>query len=175
VSFGASIVQLLSAAIGGFIGGSFVLVGVLFQFRRQSEAACRALLLEVRGNVKALAQMMPLLGSGWVVGKANPGWLNRSIWDRQLPYIVQLLDAQTAAALVEAYGTLDAIPEMRQANFAGAGVPYVHGGWITTHIDRACTKFQATEDALGRFAGSYSPWADVIPQRFRDGWVKSSR
>jgi len=42
--------QLFASAIGGAIAGYFVVVGVRLQFRRQSEAALRALMVEVTAN-----------------------------------------------------------------------------------------------------------------------------
>jgi len=100
-------------------------LGVRAQFRTQGEAACRALFLEVRANYDALAEMVKVVSSdsGWPTGKPNPGWLHRSIWDAQVPYVAQLLDERTLELVVRAaYATLDSVPEMRVASSKGLAV-----------------------------------------------------
>jgi hypothetical protein len=49
--------QLFASAIGGAIAGYFVVVGVKLQFRRQSEAALRSLMVEVTSNKEAALSM----------------------------------------------------------------------------------------------------------------------
>jgi hypothetical protein len=159
----AAVISLLSGALGG----SFVLIGVRFQSWRQSEAACRALLIEVRGNSKALSEMRVRIaqGQGWEPGKANPGWLGRSVWDSQLPFIVQLLSTETLEKVIGAYGTLEALPEARQTNVA-VGVPYQKGGWIDQHVLRMDKAFMHAEAALSGFVANLDPWSGVFPDPF---------
>jgi len=165
VSFGKAVVQLASAAIGGGIGGSFVVVGVNLQFRRQSEAACRALLLEVQSNYEALAEMIKVpSGDPWPNGKAHPGWLHRSVWDTQLSYVVPLLDRRTLELVVRAYATLDSIPDMKLANVAHPGVPYAHGGWINERISTAYEAFRPARDYLGDLVVNQSRWTRLLPK-----------
>ena len=156
--------QLITSAIGGAIGGSFVVIGVNMQFRRQSEAACRALLIEVRANYDALAEMIKRpSNSEWAAGQPNPGWLSRSVWDAQLQNIVQLLDSRILEFVARAYATLDPIPEMRMTNFAGYGIPYAHGGWIDQQILRAYEAFRPARDYLGDFVSNQDSWRRFLP------------
>src|SRR5258708_6709661 len=111
--------QLFASAIGGAVGGLFVLLGVNTQFRRQAEAALRALIVEVDSNTRIALQMtegsaernkagaFPQLGP-------DPGWLKRSVWDSQLPYVVQVLvqDKDTLTLVSDAYGSLDSVSRM---------------------------------------------------------------
>ncbi len=158
--------QLVTSAVGGAIGGSFVVIGVYLQFNRQSEAACRALLLEVRANYEALAEMTKLSMTGWVAGKANPGWLNHSIWDTQVAYVAKLLDPRTLKLVVQAYATLDAVPDMRMEVARGSGPPYSYGGWIIDHISRAHEAFRQARDYLGDFVANQDSW-----RRFLPAWI----
>jgi hypothetical protein len=83
------------------------------QSQRQSEAACRALLVEVRSNVSATTEMTRRQpGTDWPAGQPNPSWLSRSVFDVQLPYIVQRLDQSVLEYVVQAYGTIDAVSDM---------------------------------------------------------------
>jgi len=102
----------------------------------------------------------------WEMGKANPGWLHHSVWDSQLPSIVQVLDQQTVGSIVKAYATLDAIPEMRLKT--GSGVPYDFGGWIAAHIAKASEAFQEAEPNLRDFVARYNPWLALLPE-----WIQS--
>jgi hypothetical protein len=142
--------QLVAAVAGGAVGGYFVLLGVRAQFKSQSRAACRALLVEVRGNYEALAGMTERLATGgdWETGKPNPGWLSHSVWSSQLPFVAQELDARTAELVIKAYRMLDALPEMRLQN---AAVPYQHGGWISVHLMNAHEAFRQANDHLRDF------------------------
>lgn len=74
----------VGAIIGAVIGGLFVVWAVQLQFKRQSEAACRALKVEIEGNLEAISQMIgdrPALQ--YPDGHADPGWLKRGTWDSQ--------------------------------------------------------------------------------------------
>ena len=162
--------QLVASSVGGAIGGSFVVIGVNMQFRRLSEAACRAVLLEVQANYEALAEMIQVApGEAWRDGKANPGWLNRSVWDAQLHYVVQLLDPRTRQLVVRAYATLDSVPEMRISNYRGPGVPYSNGGWINDHFKRSCEAFRQARDYLGDFVADQDSWRRFLPM-----WIVKS-
>src|SRR5690242_8709161 len=91
--------QLIASTVGGAVGGSFVLWGVYAQSQRQGKAALRALRVEVDNNQSAAAQMIQALMMGakerFEPGKADPRWLKHSIWDSQMPYLVQLLNEET--------------------------------------------------------------------------------
>jgi hypothetical protein len=153
--------QLIASAVGGAVGGSFVIWGVKAQFRSQSRAACRALLVETKGNAKASKAMVGRPeNSPWKEGGPNPGWLKSSVWTSQLPYIVQsLVDQRTLETVVEAYGTLDVVPEMVIRNMVSPGPAYSHGGWIDRHIWKIMQTFNAAENALdGVVAGFKPPW-----------------
>jgi hypothetical protein len=50
--------QLIASGVGGAIGGSFVLLGVNAQFRSQSEAALRALMVEVGLNAAVAGRIV---------------------------------------------------------------------------------------------------------------------
>jgi hypothetical protein len=164
MTIGAALIQLLSAAIAGGLGGWFVLLGVNAQFRRQSEAACRALLQEVGANCDALIEMMKVpRGQGWPEGTANPGWLHHSVWDAQVHYVVQLLDPWTLALVVRAYAMLDSVPEMRILNFTGTGIPYDHSGWIHGHLYRAREAFAPARDYLENFVATQGSSSGVLP------------
>lgn len=144
--------QLIVAVTGGAVGGYFVLLGVRAQFKSQSMAACRALLVEVKGNYEALAGMTERLATGadWESGKPHPGWLSHSVWSNQLPFVAQELDARTAELVIKAYRMLDALPEMRLRNQT-ATIPYQHGGWISLHLMNAHEAFRQANDHLGDF------------------------
>lgn len=134
--------------IGSVVGGSFVLVALVWQFRRQNRAALQALMIEVENNAEIAEQMIADRGTGrFPDGRPDPGWLKHAIWDSQLPFLVQILDKLTVTAVVEAYGTLEPIPRM----LVQGGVPIPHysrGGWIEAQIDRIYTSFHAAEGAL---------------------------
>jgi hypothetical protein len=49
--------QLFASAIGGFIAGYFVVVGVKLQFGSQSVSALRVLMAEVKGNAEVAIGM----------------------------------------------------------------------------------------------------------------------
>jgi hypothetical protein len=141
----------VGAVIGAIIGGLFVMRAVQLQFKRQSEAACRALRVEIEGNLEAISQMIsdrPVLQ--YPDGHADPGWLKRGIWDSQLPYLAQALDPLTLADLQLAYSTLEPLPRMRlQRRVEGDEVVrYARGGWIETHLDTMKTLFDQAENSL---------------------------
>lgn len=129
--------SVVAAIAGGLVAGYFVLPGVNVQFRRQSEAACRALFIEVVSNNQTLSGMTLRLAEqrAWEPAQPNPGWLSQAVWSTQLPLVVQLVDPRTAEALVKAYSFLAALPEMRQNNVA-TGVPYSWG--IDQHASDEC-------------------------------------
>jgi hypothetical protein len=144
--------QLIASAVGGGVGGSFVLWGLNVQFRRQSEAALRAVVVEVNGNVKAALQMFENRGKAYPAGHANPGWLKHSIWDSQLTYLVQLLDQPTLTKMVHAYGTLEVVPSMRVMTVTGvAREIYDSGGWVDTKLDEIRFAFLDAQQALEDF------------------------
>ena len=150
--------QLVASSVGGAIGGSFVLWGVNAQFRSQSRAACRALLVETKSNSKAAKAMaMKPENVPWKEGEPNPGWLKSSVWTSQLPYIVQILDQPTLEAVVSAYGTLDVVPEMAIRNMVSPGPSYAYGGWIEKHVRQITIAFDAAEKALDRLIGEFKP------------------
>lgn len=106
--------SLIASSVGGAIGGSFVIFGVNRQFRHQSEAALRALHVEIDANRAAADQMTQALAAGgpkdrFEIGKADPGWFRRSIWDSQLPFFVQLVDREILTLISAAYFTLEAV------------------------------------------------------------------
>jgi hypothetical protein len=93
---------MVASALGGFVGGSFVLLGVRLQFRHQSEAALRALAIEVDSNATIALQMTEKTSernqaSGFPLLGPDPGSFRRSVWDSQLPFVVQILDQKTLA------------------------------------------------------------------------------
>ena len=137
------------------IGGSFVLLGVNSQFRRQSESALRALRVEIDANRLAADLMTQAWAAGgpkeWFeAGKADPSWLRRSIWDSQLPFFVQLVDQETLARLSEAYSTLEAVPGMLANNPNAAHRQYIRGGWIDAHIVKIGGAFLTAQQHLDR-------------------------
>lgn len=108
-----ALVQIIASVLGGLVAGWFVVLGVRLQFRRQSEAALRALMAEVLGNKEAALDMTQSASAGsFEAGHADPGWLKHSIWDSQLPYVVQLFDEGTLVVVRNAYSLLDAVPAM---------------------------------------------------------------
>jgi hypothetical protein len=96
---------IVAAVLGGLVAGGFVVVGVAIQFRRQSMAALRALMVEVASNKEAAADMTQNRqpATPFVPGRPDPGWLKHSIWDSQLPYVVQLFDEDTLILARHAY------------------------------------------------------------------------
>jgi hypothetical protein len=144
----------LFGVIGSVVGGSFVLVALVWQFRRQNRAALQALMIEVENNAEIAEQMIADRGTGrFPDGRPDPGWLKHAIWDSQLPFLVQILDKLTITAVVEAYGTLEPIPRMLVQVEVPIGIPiqqphYNRGGWIEAQIDRIHTSFHAAEGAL---------------------------
>ena len=143
--------QLIASGVGGAIGGSFVLWGVKAQFRSQCEATLRALVVEVDGNASAALEMTqarsyaPPLGH-FEQGHADPSWLKRSVWNSQLPYIVQELDESSLIAVVKAYATLDTVPAMAVPS---TNPPkYIRGGWIDDHLNKIQTAFSEAQRAL---------------------------
>lgn len=145
--------QLFASAIGGAVGGSFVLLGVNTQFRRQAEAALRALIVEVDSNAKIALEMTQGSAERQKAGAfpqwgPDPGWLKRSVWDSQLPYVVQVLDQDTLTLVSDAYGSLDPVsrmfyrfPDQPQGNWA-VGVP------VESSLNRIEASFRAASKAL---------------------------
>jgi hypothetical protein len=150
-------------------------LGVRDQFRRQGEAACHALLLEVRANYDALTEMTKLLSTtGWAAGKANPGWLNQSIWDSQVAYVAQLLDPRTLNLVVQAYSTLAAVPEMRWSREIGpqGHQPYLSDGWVNDHITKAYEAFRSATEYLGEFVAEMDRKAKLPRTKKIDAWFR---
>ena len=155
--------QFIASVAGGAIGGSFVLWGVNLQSQRQGEAACRALLVEVGANLRALKEMngrQPV--DSWSMGKPNPGWLTQSVWKSQLPYIVQRIGQETLRLLVEAYGTFDALPDMRALRPSDSSTRYAVGGWIEEHLKRMETAFSPAEEQLRLVVDGFKPVGESV-------------
>jgi hypothetical protein len=147
--------QVAAAAIGGIVGGLFVLIAVEMQFRRQNKAALRALTSEVTGNKEIAADIMaylPFNPDTFEPGHADPGWFKHSIWDSQLPYAVQVLDEPTLLIVRHAYGLLDAIPGMlipRGGLYHPPGTSeYARKQWIDDHLKKISIAFQDADQAL---------------------------
>jgi hypothetical protein len=142
--------QLFASAIGGAIAGYLVLVGVNLQFRRQSEAALRALKAEVAANKEAAIEMnRNRTPSGdFKAGHPHPGWLKHSIWDSQLTSFVQLLDAEALIVVRRAYSLLDSVPAMFNER-RGPGDPrFSVGGWIDGELVKIETAFCRADQTL---------------------------
>jgi len=156
VTMMAFIAQLLTSVAGGIVGGYFVVVGVNIQSRRQEEAALRALLVEVIWNLNAAVRMVQQLEdrssdrSTFDSGGANPGWLRRSIWDSQLVNVVNGLSPETLTKLLNAYATLEAVPNMIYSPPGGSQnvTQYARGGWIDERIRDMKAFFQLAFEAL---------------------------
>jgi hypothetical protein len=152
MTVGAAFIQLLSAAIAGGLGGWFVLLGVNAQFRRQSEAALRALFIEVEGNASVAAQMVGAIANGtaFEAGKPNPSWLRRGIWDSQLPLLSQILDHEALRVATLAYSSLEVVRQMPRPALSGAASAevYSHGGWIDIEIVKIRDAFKSAENCL---------------------------
>ena len=146
--------QLIASTLGGAVGGSFVLWGVYAQSQRQSEAALRALRVEISSNESVADQMNQAWAMGirdrFEHGKANPGWLKRSIWDSQLPFFVPLLNEQTLKSLIEAYATLEAVPQMLWKPNAHEPAQYARAGWVNDHIGRIQGAFRTAGQDMDR-------------------------
>jgi hypothetical protein len=142
--------QLFASAIGGFIAGYFVVVGVRLQFRRQSEAALRALMVEVTKNKEVALEMnRSRTPSGeFQMGNPDPGWLKHSIWDSQLAYVVQLFDAGTLAMVRHAYTLLESVPAMVNERHERGDPRFSHGGWIDAELEKIQTAFSDADQAL---------------------------
>ena len=165
MTFGAAIIQLLSAAIAGVLGGWFVLLGVNAQFRRQGEAALKALKVEVDSNLEAATDIVGNKRDVFEVGKPDPGWLKHGIWDSQLPYVAQILDQPTLLLVSRAYGTLSTVPAMEgsAAQRGTSDVRYFRGGWIEISLNEIHVAFSDASQALENFrvkaeATSYRRW-----------------
>jgi hypothetical protein len=150
--------QLIASGVGGAIGGSFVMLGVNKQFRRQGDAALGALRIEINTNEAAAAQMVQAVAAGgptdrFEAGKADPSWLHHSIWDSQLPFFVQRVDPESLARLSEAYSTLEAVPNMVHKDQHGSHRYYDRGGWIDVHINKIREAFLSAQQQLDRSQG----------------------
>jgi hypothetical protein len=151
MKFDALIDALVSATpsiVGGFVGGCFVLVGVRSQFRRQSKAALRALMAEVVGNKESAVDMTKSLSTTFLAGHADPSWLKHSIWDSQLPYVVQIFDEGTLRTVRYAYSLLDAVPAMYSASQS----LWLRGGWIDAHLITIRIAFEDADRVLENLA-----------------------
>jgi hypothetical protein len=145
--------QLFASAIGGAIAGFFVVVGVWLQFRRQSEAALRALSVEVDSNAKIALEMLKGTSQRNQAGAfpqlgPDPGWLRRSVWDSQLPYVVQVLAPDTMALVSDAYGSLDAVPRMFYRYPDQPQGTWSVGGSVDNSIRQIESTFRQTAEAL---------------------------
>jgi hypothetical protein len=131
--------------------GYFVVVGVRLQFRRQNEVALRGLMAEVVGNKEAALDMTQSASAGiFEAGHADPSWLKHSIWDSQLPYVVQLFDGGTRLMVRYAYSLLDAVPAMiiPEGSRPPGSSRYARGGWVDTHLIKVQTAFRDADQAL---------------------------
>jgi hypothetical protein len=145
--------QLISSVLGGAVGGSFVLFGVNAQFDRQSRAALRALIIEVDSNAIIALQMTQGTAERQNAGAfpqlgPDPGWLKSSIWDSQLPFLVQALNPDALRLASDAYGSLAPIsrmfyrfPDKPQAN-------WVVGPSVDECLFRIERSFRSTSEAL---------------------------
>jgi len=157
--------QLFASAIGGAIAGYFVVVGVNLQFRHQSRAALRALMLEVSENEEAaldMTQSAPYTAGNFELGRADPGWLKRSIWDSQLPLIIQLLDDDTLKIVGRAYSLLEAVPAMVKDNVKPGASHFYRGGWVDTQLVRIQTAFSEADKALENLQNQLVQEADRV-------------
>jgi hypothetical protein len=166
--------QLIASTLGGAVGGSFVLLGVHAQSQRQSEAALRALRVEVGSNESVAKQMIQAWAMGikdrFEHGKADPGWLKRSIWDSQLPFFVPLLNEETLKGMIEAYATLEAVPHMLWKPNAHEPARYARGGWVDDHIGRIQNAFRTAGQNMDRlqtglcYNNEMDPWIVKYPR-----------
>ncbi len=140
---------IVAAVIGGLVAGGFVAVGVEMQFRRQSKAALRALMVEVASNKEAAADMTQNRqpATPFVPGRPDPGWLKHSIWDSQLPYVVRLFDENTLILVRHAYSLLDVLPTMISA-LSPQESRYAYSGWMDEHLKNVWIAFSDADEAL---------------------------
>jgi hypothetical protein len=143
--------QLFASAIGGAVAGYFVVVGVKLQFRRQGEAALRALMVEVVANKEAsldMTQGRSYSPGEYERGHPDPGWLKHSIWDSQLPFVVQILDEGTLVMVRYAYSLLDSVPAMAIGSDPAYASRFARGGWIDDQLNKIQTAFSDADRAL---------------------------
>ena len=147
-----TIMDAVVPIVASVIGGVFVLVAVNWQFRQQRKAALRALMVEVSGNKEAAADMTRQKLGDFEQGRPDPGWLKHSIWDSQLPYVVQLFDEGTLIMVRYAYSLLDAVPAMQIPEHVLRQQPwssrYARSGWVDEHLIKIRTAFQDADQAL---------------------------
>lgn len=150
MKFWAAMVQLSSSAIGGALGGWFVLLGVKAQFHEQRLSALRALGVEVRGNEKAAVEMIQDRKGLDVFesGKADPGWLKSAIWQSQLPYVAQALDDDALSAVTQAYGSLELVRGMFVYVQPENRPRYCRGGPYEAQLDLIANSFAHARSAL---------------------------
>src|SRR5712692_2462639 len=118
----------------------------------------------MRANCNALVEMIKSpSSSGWNAGRPNPGWLHRSIWDTQVPYVVQVLDSRTLKLVVEAYASIDSVPLMRLASHTGLAVQYANGAWVDDYFKQAYEAFRPANDYLGDFVAELDRQASWPP------------
>jgi len=84
----------------------------------------------------------------FLLGHPDPAWLKHSIWESQLPYIVQLFDEGTLIVVRYAYSLLHSVPAMISPKPAPMGSPYAYGGWVDEHLNTVRTAFQDADQAL---------------------------
>jgi len=143
--------QLFASAIGGFIAGYFVVVGVKLQFGSQRVSAFRVLMAEVKGNAEVaigMTRSRTYSPGSFPSGEPDPGWLRHSIWDSQLPYVVQLFDDETLIVVGRAYALLESVPAMVSERRAVGDPRFSRGGWIEDHLSKIQTAFSDADRAL---------------------------
>jgi hypothetical protein len=142
--------QLVASGVGGAIGGSFVLWGVKVQSERQSEAALRAVMVEVTANKEAATEMnrSRTPTGDFVKGKPDPGWLKHSIWDSQLALVVHRFDEGTLTVVRYAYSLLESVPAMVSERRAPGDPLYSHSGWIDETLVKIKEAFDDADRAL---------------------------
>jgi hypothetical protein len=148
-----ALVQIVASAVGGLIAGWFVVVGVRLQFRRQSEAALRALIIEADTNAKIALQMVRATdernkANGFPQLGPDPGWLKRAVWDSQLPFVVQVLDQNALALVSEAYGSLETVSGMLYKFPDQPQAKWVIGPSVDSILSRIESSFHLAGQAL---------------------------
>ena len=88
--------------------------------------------------------------------KADPSWLKHTIWNAQMPFFVQLLDDETLRKLVQAYSTLEAVPQMLWRPGPDHDPVYVRGGWIDSHIAKIQSAFLTAGQHMDRLQAEVS-------------------
>lgn len=167
--------SFIGSVLGGLIAGWFVVVGVKVQFGRQCHAALRALMVEVTANKEAADRMngdLRTSGKGFVLGNPDPSWLKHSIWDSQLPFVVQLFDEGTLAMVRYAYSLLESVPSMVNEKRALNDPRFNYGGWINTALEDIQRAFSDADRALENLSKRLiqEAWSNILQQLLRDFW-----